>query len=198
MNGGIFLRRGGLAAAGGYMTLAARDGVMYVFGIGQSETTLSAPQTVVPSGQKVLLTGSVLDLSIAQPGAPCVAKESVAAQMEHIHMQVGVGGVLDNVPMIGVDVILYANDVYIGTAKSDGYSGTFAFDDWAPEASGLYTITATFMGDESYDMSSATTYLTVADVVDSGTNNTVLYAVICAAIAIIVVMILCFLIFRKK
>jgi hypothetical protein len=198
MTGSTFNSRGQLAVADGYLTLGGRDGVMYVFGIGKSETTVAAPQTVVPSGQKVLLTGSVLDLSIAQSGAPCVAKESVAAQMEHIHMQVGVGGVFDNVTMIGVDVILYANDVYIGTVKSDGYSGTFAFDDWAPDSSGLYTITATFMGDESYGMSSATTYLTVAENQESSKDNTLLYAVICATIAIIITVILCALIFRKK
>jgi hypothetical protein len=203
MNGMIFLNRGAIIVGDGYMTLAAQDGVMYTFGIGKSETTVSAPQLAVPSGQKVLLTGTILDLSPSQVGAPCVAKESIAAQMEHIHLQSGVGGVLDNVPMIGVDVILYAvdpngNDVYIGTVKSDGYSGTYAFDGWTPEVPGLYTITATFMGDESYDMSTATTYLTVAEGADNGTNNTVLYAVIGATIAIIVVMILCFLIFRKK
>jgi len=203
MSGGIFLRRGGLAAAAGSLALAAREGVLYTFGIGLSETTLTAPQLAVPFGQKVLLTGTVLDLSPAQPGVPCVAKESVAAQMEHIHLQVPVGGVLDNVPMIGVDVMLYAvdpngNDVYIGTVKSDGYSGVFGFDDWVPEVPGLYAITATFMGDESYDMSSATTYLTVAEGTSTQIDNTILYAVIGATIAILVGMVLCFLVFRKK
>jgi hypothetical protein len=204
MNSGIFLRRGGLAFSGGYMALGARDGVMYMFGIGLSETTLSAPQLAVPAGQKVLLTGAVLDLSPAQPGVPCVAKESVAAQMEHIHMQVPVGGQLDNVPMIGVPVVLYAtdpngNDVYIGTVTSDGYSGVFGFDDWVPSVPGLYTITATFLGDDSYDGSSATTYLTVAEgTVQQQKDNTMLYALIGATIAIIVVMIVCFLLFRKK
>jgi hypothetical protein len=82
---------------------------------------------------------------------------------------------------------------------SDGYSGTFAFDSWTPEVAGLYTITATFMGDVSYGSSFATTYLTVAEGADSGTNNTVLYAVIGAAVAIIaVVVIVGFLILRKK
>ena len=200
MNSGIFLRRGAIVACGGSIALDARDGNMYVFGIGLSETTVSAPQLTIPVGQKVLLTGTILDLSPAQSGVPCVAKESVAAQMEHIHMQVPVGGLFDNVPMIGVPVHLYAvdpngNSVEIGTVISDGYSGTFAFDGWTPNVPGLYTITATFLGDESYDGSSATTYLTVAEGAPvAPTDNTVLYAVIGAT----VVMIVCFLIFRKK
>jgi len=197
MTGLLATDRAIMAVADGYLTLSGRDGYMYTFGKGLSEITISAPQIAVSSGQKVLLTGSILDLSPAQPGAPCVAKESMAAQMEHIHLQVGVGGVFDNVPMIGVDVMLYANGVYIGTVKSDGYSGTFAFE-WVPEDSGLYTITAEFVGDDSYGKSSATTYLTVVESSDNGTNNTLLYAVIVATIAIIVAMVLCFLIFRKK
>jgi hypothetical protein len=203
MNGGIFLRRGGLVAAGGSLALAARDGILYTFGIGLSETTLTTPQLAVPFGQNVLLTGTVLDLSPAQPGAPCVAKESIAAQMEHIHMQVPVGGFFNDVPMVGVPVYLYAtdpngNDVEIGMVTSDGYSGTFAFDGWTPEIPGLYTITATFIGDESYDMSTATAYLTVAEGTSTQADNTVIYVIIGATIAMIVVMVLCFFIFRKK
>ncbi|MCL1976616.1 MAG: PQQ-binding-like beta-propeller repeat protein [Candidatus Bathyarchaeota archaeon] len=183
MNGGIFLRRGGLAVAGGYMTLAARDGVMYTFGIGLSETTVSAPQLPLVLGQKALLTGTVLDLSPAQTGAPCVSKDSIAAQMEHIHMQTPIGGVLGDVPMVGVPVSLDAVDpegksIHIATITSDGYSGTFGYSDWIPETAGHYTITATFLGDESYDSSFATTYLVVAEdsniTHDADTDNTLL------------------------
>jgi outer membrane protein assembly factor BamB len=187
----------------GYMTFGARNGVMYTFGIGLSETTVSAPQLPLTLGQRPLLTGTVLDLSPAQVGAPCVSKESMAAQMEHLHLQTQIGGIYGNVTMVGVDVVLFAldpngNDVYIGTVKSDGYSGTFAFDAWTPEVSGLYTITATFMGDESYDSSFATTYITVAEGENTSTDNTLLYALIGATVAIIVVMIVCFILFRKK
>jgi hypothetical protein len=54
------------------------------------------------------------------------------------------------------------------------------------------------MGDESYGSSFATTYLTVAEGADSGTNNTLLYALIGATVAIIVTIILVGFIFRKK
>jgi hypothetical protein len=191
-----------LAIADGYMTLGSRDGVMYTFGIGLSETTVSAPQLPLALGQKVFLTGTVLDLSPAQPGTPCVSKASMAAQMEYIHMQTQVGGVHGDVPMVGVPVYLYAidpngNNVEIGLVTSDGYSGTFGYA-WEPKIAGEYTITATFMGDESYGMSSATTYLTVAEGSSTSTDNTTLYAIIGATVAIIVVMIVCFILFRKK
>jgi outer membrane protein assembly factor BamB len=192
-----------LAIADGYLTMGARDGYMYVFGMGKSETTVSASQVPLALGQKALITGSVLDLSPAQLGAPCVSKDSMAAQMENIHLQSQIGGIYGNVSMVGVPVsldVLDPNGNYynIGMVTSDGYSGTFGYSNWVPDIAGQYTITATFMGDESYASSFATTYLTVAEGVDNGTNNTVLYAVIGATVAIIVVMVLCFLIFRKK
>jgi len=192
-----------LAVADGYLAMAGRDGYMYVFGKGQSETTVSASQIIIPLGKKALITGTVLDLSPAQHGAPCVSKESMAAQMEQMHIGASVGGIYGNVTMVGVPVsldVLDPNGNYynIGVVTSDGYSGTFGYSDWIPEVAGQYTITATFMGDNSYGSSFATTYLTVDKDPDISTSNTLLYAIICATIAIIVVMILCFLIFRKK
>jgi hypothetical protein len=124
--------------------------------------------------------------------------------MTHIHLQTPIDGAWHNETLTGVPVYLYATDpngngVDLGFVTSDGYSGTFAFDGWTPKVPGLYTITATFLGDESYGMSSATTYLTVAEGADNGTNNTLLYALIGATVAIIaVVVIVGFLILRKK
>jgi len=190
-----------LAIADGYLATAGRDGHLYVYGKGQSETTVSAQQML---DRSVLLTGTIFDLSPAQPGAPCVSKESVAAQMEQIHIGAPVGGVLGNVALVGVPVSLdvidpNGNYYNIGTTTSDGYSGTFGYT-WKPDVAGQYTITATFMGDESYGSSFATTYITVAEISETAaTNNAVLYAVIGAIVAIIAVgAILGFLIIQKK
>jgi hypothetical protein len=65
---------------------------------------------------------------------------------------------------IGVPVKLTATGptgqtVDIGTTTSD-IGGTFGFS-WAPNEEGLYKITATFEGSNSYGGSYATTYLTV-------------------------------------
>jgi hypothetical protein len=212
LNGDNNMRRAQLdmAVADGYLTVGARDGYMYTFGRGESATTISASQAPLALGQKALITGTVLDLSPAQYGTPCVSKDSMDAVMAHIHVQTPINGVLGDKEIAGVPVYLYAVDpngknIEIGVVISDGYSGTFGFDKWVPEVSGLYTVTATFLGDESYGISSATTYLTVSDTATTSNNsstdsnsNTILIAIIGAAIAIIVVMILCFLIFRKK
>jgi hypothetical protein len=210
LTGGSDMRRTEvqLAIADGYLAMAGRDGHMYVFGMGKSETTVSASQIPLTVGQKALITGTVFDLSPAQPGAACVSKESMAALMEQIHLQAPVGGIYGNVTLVGVPVSLDAvapdgTSVHIATITSDGYSGTFGYDEWTPKMAGRYVITATFGGDESYGSSFATTYLSVAEgptpTNDNNSNNTMLYALIVATVAIIaVVLIVGFLIIRKK
>lgn len=129
----------------------------------------------------------------------------MAAQMEHIHMQTQIGGVHGNVSMVGVPVLLNVVDpngnyIDIATVTSDGYSGTFGYV-WKSTVQGEYVITATFIGDESYGSSFATTYLFVDGsnaTNGASTNNTVIYTIIGATIAMMVVMIVCFLLFRKK
>jgi hypothetical protein len=156
-----------LAVSDGYLTLGARDGYMYVFGIGKSQTTVTAPDVAVTLGNSIMIKGSVLDLSPAQPGTPCVSKESMDLQMEYLHVQLPIGGIWGNRTMEGVPVSLDAVDpngnyMHIGDVTSDGYTGAFGFT-WEPETVGQYTITATFMGDESYGSSLASTYVTVSE-----------------------------------
>ena len=74
--------------ADGYLTAGnSYDGTMYVFGKGQSATTVSAPQNAITSGQSVVIAGTVLDQSPAQQGKACVSKGSMAVWMEYLHMQ---------------------------------------------------------------------------------------------------------------
>jgi len=54
------------------------------------------------------------------------------------------------------------NFQHIDDVVTDGYSGTFGYT-WTPEIAGQYTVTATFMGDDSYGSSSATTYVSVVE-----------------------------------
>jgi len=199
--------------ADGYLTLGTRDGWMYVFGKGKSETTVAAPQIPITLGQSVLLTGTVLDLSPAQTGAPCVSKDSMALLMENLHLQQPIGGIFGNETITGVPVSLDAvdpngNSIHIADVTTEGYSGTFGYT-WQPEIEGQYTITATFMGDESYGSSFATAYVTVSEapaasptessISFDAVNNTVVTAVIGAAIAIIIaIAIVGLLILRRK
>ena len=142
------------------------DGYMYVIGKGKSATTVTAPETAVSAGNGVLIKGTVLDMSLAQSGTPCVSKDSMSTQMEYLHLSQPHGGIFNNQTITGVPVSLdtidpNGNPIHIADVTTEGYSGTFGFT-WYPEIEGQYTITATFMGDDSYSSSYATTYATAA------------------------------------
>jgi hypothetical protein len=154
------------AVADGYLTASnAYDGYMYVFGKGRSSTTVTAPDIAVPKGNGVIIKGTVLDRSPAQPGTPCVSKDSMTNQMEYLHMQHPIDGYNHNVAMTGVPVSLTAIDekgsyVDIGSVTTSAYYGTFEMA-WTPPAEGTYQIVAAFTGDDSYGSSSAATAISV-------------------------------------
>ena len=137
---------------------------MYVFGKGKSKTTISAPQVSVPKGTTVLIQGNVMDMSPAQPNTPCVSKESMTTQMEYLHMQLPIDGIWHNETVTGVPVQLLAisengDTIDLGKVTSD-MSGTFKAE-WTPPSEGLFTLTATFAGDDSYGSSWAETGLSI-------------------------------------
>jgi hypothetical protein len=199
------------AVADGYLAAAnSRNGYQYVFGKGKSATTVTASPKVSVHGSNVLIEGSVLDMSPAQPGTPCVSKESMTTQMEYLHMQQPIDGIWGNETMTGVPVSLDVFDpnenyVHIGDVTTDGYSGTFGFT-WEPEVPGQYRVTATFMGDDSYGSSFATTYVTVNEAPpatatpeppETPPDNTALMYVILVAVVIAIIIGLLAL-FRKR
>jgi hypothetical protein len=190
--------------AEGYMLAGNRDGYVYCFGKGKSETTVTAPDVAVPKGTAITIKGSVLDLSPAQPGTPCVDANSMGVQMDYLHMQQPVSGYWGNQTITGVPVLLTAigedgNYVDIGTTTTDGYYGTFGHE-WTPPDEGKYKIIASFEGDDSYGSSGASTYVTVgpapedvdvgpvedsvSDVKDS-VNSQTTYIIVILVIAII-------------
>ena len=154
------------AVADGYLTASNRyDGYMYVLGKGTSTTTVTSPDIAAPKGTSIVIKGTVLDQSPAQPETPCVSKDSMATQMEYLHMQHPIDGLDHNLTMTGVPVTLTAIDsngnvIEIGTATTNAYYGTFSYE-WTPPNEGKYTITASFLGDDSYGSSSAGTDLSV-------------------------------------
>jgi hypothetical protein len=157
---------GPVAVADGYLVAGnGYDGQLYNFGIGKSATTVTTPQTAVPKGQDVLIQGAVLDESPAQPGTPCVSADSMKTQMEYLHEQQSINGIAGNATMTGVPVVLTAtdstnNNYNIGTATTNAYDGTFGIS-WTPPSAGIYHITATFAGDNSYGSSFGGTQLLV-------------------------------------
>ncbi|MFC1487135.1 PQQ-binding-like beta-propeller repeat protein [Thermoproteota archaeon] len=159
-----------LRIADGYLVLGARDGNMITIGKGKSATTVTAPDVAVAKGTAFTIKGNVLDMSPAQPGTPCVSKESMKLQMEYLHMQMPIAGVKGDGVITGVPVTLTAmgsdgSVIDIGTVKTNGYYGTFAHS-WTPPEEGTYEIIASFAGDESYGSSAAATAVTVGPAVE--------------------------------
>jgi hypothetical protein len=154
------------SVADGYATLESnREGYMFVIGKGKSATTVTAPDVIMPKGNGIVIKGTVLDMSPAQPNTPCVSKESMSTQMEYLHKQMPIDGLWHNETITGVPVTLTAIDdngtVFdLGTAITNGYYGTFS-KEWTPPAEGKYQIVAYFIGDGSYSSSGAATAISV-------------------------------------
>ncbi|XHH09811.1 MAG: PQQ-binding-like beta-propeller repeat protein [Candidatus Bathyarchaeia archaeon] len=197
------------AMSDGYLTASnTYDGYTYVFGKGKSATTIEAPKIAATLGQSVLLTGTVNDQSPAQVGTACVSKDSMSAWMEYLHMQHTIPASVVGVP-VSIDAVdPNGNYIHIGDTTTDGYSGTFGYT-WEPEITGQYTVTATFMGDDSYGSSFATSYVSIVDAPETSPsqqtlnvdaiNNTTTTTVVAAAVAIIVaIAIVGLLIIKKK
>ncbi len=153
--------------ADGYLTEQSSDGYMYVFGKGQSETTVAAPDAAIPKGTAMTIKGTVLDLSPAQPGTPCVSTDSVGAMMEHIHIQRDLPNDLTGVPVAVSAIAEDGTYIDIGTAVSDAYYGSYGIS-WTPTAEGTYKIIASFEGDASYGSSGASTWVTVGPAATAG------------------------------
>ena len=198
------------AVADGYLAAVdSRDGYQYIFGKGKSATTVTAGPKAISLGESIVLEGSVLDQSPAQPGTPCVSKDSMSTQMEYLHLQQPIAGIWNNITMTGVPVSLDIvdpndNPIHIDTVTTDAYSGTFGYT-WTPEITGQYKVTATFMGDDSYGSSFATTYVTVGEAevaptpvpVEPAPDYTaLLYGILVAVIIAIIIGLL--LLFRKR
>jgi len=153
--------------ADGYLSVSSNDGYQYVYGKGKSAASITAPDVVVPQGTGVVLKGTVLDMSPAQPNTPCVSKDSMTTQMEYLHNQMPIAGLWGNETITGVPVSLDTVDPngnfrHIADVVTDGYSGTFAYT-WTPDVPGQYAVTATFMGDDSYGSSFAQTYVSISE-----------------------------------
>ena len=192
--------------ADGYL-LAANlyDTRLYCFGKGKSVTTVEAPLTAITLGQSVVLKGTVLDTSPGQPGTPCVSSESMSAWMEYLHMQKTIPADVKGVP-VSLDAIdSNGNPVHIATVTSD-MSGTFSYM-WQPEITGKYTVTATFMGDDSYGSSWAETAVGVVEVPATPTPEPpqaapdytgLIYGLIAAVVIAIVIGLVNLLLLRKR
>jgi hypothetical protein len=185
---------------------------MYVFGKGKSATTVTAPDVSVPLGTAFTIKGTVLDMSPAQPGTPCVSKDSMTIQMEYLHKQMPIDGLWHNETITGVPVTLTAIDengtVYdLGLVTTSGYYGTYE-KAWTPPAEGTYKIIANFASDNSYGSSAAATAVTVGPAPEPiifpeqqtfvDTTMTIVYAAIAIIVAFAIGIALAVLMLRKR
>jgi len=162
---GFFGRNTGAIADGFLLGYNSYDAQIYTFGKGQTATTAIIQDTILPFGDDVLITGTVLDKSPGTEdsdrlarfpnGVAAVSDESMAAWMEYVYMQQP-----KPTDAKGVEVtieVLDANNNFrtIGTTKTDA-NGFYSLM-WAPDIPGKYTVLASFKGSESYWGSSAET-----------------------------------------
>jgi hypothetical protein len=201
----------------GYLLAGNRDGYLYSFGKGKSETTVTAPDFAVPKGTAITIKGTVLDLSPAQPGTPCVDVNSMGVQMAYLHLQQPIAGVWGNQTITGVPVTLTAmasdgSVTEIGTTTTNGYYGTFSHS-WTPPDEGKYEILANFAGDASYGSSGAATAITVGpateDVdltpvegsvsgVEDSVNTLTTYVIVLLVLVIIALAIVVYLVLKPR
>jgi outer membrane protein assembly factor BamB len=186
-------------ADGKLLSLNGYDNKIYCFGKGPSATTASAPQTAVPKGTAVLITGTVTDQSPEAKGTPAVSDGDQERWMEYLYMQkerpASVTGVPVKLTAVGSD----GSTIEIGTVTSDG-SGLFK-KTWTPSAEGEYTITATFYGTESYGNSYATTAVVVSAATATAaaaSGTSVDIYIIVATIVILIAIALATVVLRKK
>lgn len=114
---------------------------------------MTSPQTLVPKGQPVLISGTVTDLSPAQPDTPAISDDSMSSWMEYLNMQKtkpdNATGV--EVHLTAIDSNGNSHDIGKITSDADGLFKTL----WTPPVEGAYTVKASFEGSESYWSSSA-------------------------------------------
>jgi outer membrane protein assembly factor BamB len=191
------------------------DNQLYCISKGATKTTVSAPNLAAASGQSIVISGTVMDISSGTTqteqaqrfpnGVAAASDASTSSWMEYVYMN-------QNKPtnFTGVDVILSvvdANGNYrtIGSATTDS-SGFYSFN-WAPDIAGKYTVVATFAGNNGYYGSSSEAAFAVDEAVvtpaptDTPQSAADLYFIPAIAglfVAIIIVIALVALVLLKK
>jgi len=145
------------------------DNQIYCYGKGPSATTVTAPDTVVPLGDDVLIKGTVIDTAAGTEqleqaarfpnGVPAISDEDMTEWMEYVYMQQPIPADAKGVEVTLDTVDPNGNWIHIGRVTSD-ISGSFSYM-WTPDIEGKYTVIATFEGSESYYASYAETAIGV-------------------------------------
>ncbi|HTY74057.1 MAG TPA: PQQ-binding-like beta-propeller repeat protein [Candidatus Nanoarchaeia archaeon] len=214
---------------GWFLQPAISDGVMltqneydnqiYAFGQGPTAMTVQAPLSATGTGQSMVIQGTVTDQSPGAKGTPAISDQYMSQWMAYQYEQQPLPSTFpcDNA---GVQVTVTATSstgstTTIGTVNSDS-SGNFAIA-WTPSATGMYIITASFSGSNSYYGSAAETHVVVGAVSSGATPSvsatpaspspvtppgttpaTTLYLVAAAIVVIIIVVIAAIALQRRR
>ena len=152
-------------------TMDTYNQMVYAIGKGPSKTTVEASPEIAVHGNKILVKGTVTDISPATDdiviqkrfpnGVPAVADESMSDWMLYVYKQFPCPANVKGVEVI-VEVLDPNNNYYeVARATSDGsgfYSATFE-----PPVPGRYTIIARFAGSKAYYGSHAETAIYVEE-----------------------------------
>jgi len=191
------------------------DNQLYAIAKGPSQTTVTASPKVSTNGDKVLVEGTVIDISVGTKqteqaarfpaGVPAVSDASQAAWMEYVYMKqerpIDAKGVEVTISVIDPN----GNYYNVGTATSD-INGVFKMA-FTPEVAGTYSVIATFAGTGSYYGSHAETAIYVDEAVvtpaptetpQSAADLYFLPAVIGIIVAIFIAAVVIVLVLKKK
>jgi hypothetical protein len=153
------------ATADGFLTcMNGLDNNIYSIGRGPSKLTVMAPDLSAASGQAVVISGTVTDISAGTKqsqqaadfpnGVPVAADSIMKDWMGYVYQQKALPSNFK-----GVDVAINVVDANgnfrtIGTATTD-FTGAYNLV-WQPDIPGKYSVIATFEGTNGYWPSSAT------------------------------------------
>ncbi len=153
----------GYIADGFSVTLNGYDNQIYCVGKGASATTVSAPNLAAISGQSVIISGTVMDISSGTTqdeqiarfhyGVPVSSDVSMSDWMGYIYQQKPLPTNFTGVEVMLSVVDSNGNYRNIGTATTDAH-GFYSLQ-WTPDISGKYSVIATFAGNKGYWSSSA-------------------------------------------
>ena len=194
------------------------DGQIYAYGQGPSKTTVTVPNPTTAVGSKVVIEGTVTDVSAGAKqqavasnfpnGLPCVSDASMSHFMEAVYEQQPMPTNTTGVP-VSVYVLDSNNNYRLIGSTTSNAEGTFGIT-WTPDIAGNYTVTAVFGGTGGYYGSSATTYFyansasattapTATPTTGLASNATVEYGIVAIIIVIIIIgAVLALLVTRKR
>ncbi|MCW3995353.1 MAG: PQQ-binding-like beta-propeller repeat protein [Candidatus Bathyarchaeota archaeon] len=152
------------------------DNEIYAFGKGPSATTVSGPLSGAVVNSPVTIVGTVTDqtetgrrtatgndaFQFTLKGTPAISDADMARWMEYLFMQQSYPADAKGVPVHLATIDPNGNYFDIGTVTSD-INGNYGIP-FTPDIPGTYQILATFAGSNAYGPSTASTYITVADV----------------------------------